>query len=439
MSKQRRNKLILIGGLAAVLLCAGGTGGYFMVKNNQHKSLVNEYNAEFSTIQSASAAFKSQLDTPPADAATLQGMIRFYTDMKAKNSFESQVKELNNNPKYTSLKATEKKEPQILDLDQAAAHLADRLKDMDKLQSIQQRSTNLDAEITSFAKQVNSQDNDSAKKSDDLIKRNNSLKDEMLSMVVTESFKPVQSSFVQALNSRGNAIDELRKAYNSMELYRQTAKWFDESLKYIDQALEDAQKNQDGQFDTYITRAYSNIKWAKNEREDMDKRWEEATKYKAEFDKQQASYLELIGLPQSSGSAVTLNQEVRPTIKDERATVFIHDYLYKSMMALSSNNFYIVQKYLDQDGKKYWEQFEYMEYLRSKGISEKLESVEVKSVEPVDTDNLKITTAEKYEITYGDGSRKVKTYSTVYKLKPSGESFLVNDLLSTTETESKDK
>lgn len=114
MTGRRRNVMILIGSLIIVVLIAGGIGAYFITKSNHHKSLVNGYNNEFGVIQTASATFKSQLDTPPADAKTLQSMIAFYTDLNAKNTFESQVKELNNNPKYISLEADEKKGPSTL-------------------------------------------------------------------------------------------------------------------------------------------------------------------------------------------------------------------------------------------------------------------------------------------------------------------------------------
>lgn len=439
-SKLSRNMMILIGGLLIVVLSAGGSGVYLITKNNHHKSLVNEYNNEFSAIQAAGTVFKNQLDVPPADVKKLQGMITFYMDMNSKNTFESQVKELNNNSKYISLQVNEKKEAEALDLGKAATQLTDRLKDIEKLQSILQRSTNLDTEISDFAKKINSSDYDSYRKIEDLSKRNSGLKDEMLSLVIADKFKEVQSSFVQALSSRSNAIDELRRIYDSLSSYRRSIKVFDDDMKFINENLKQAQQASDSSFDNFIKKAYDEVKWAKQNRTNMDDRWNEATKHKAEFDKMEASYMELIGLPHAVSSILPLTQEVRPSISDERATIFIQDYLRKGMMALSKKNFYIVQPYLDKDGKKYWEQFEYMDYLQNKGISESLISVETKSVESIDTNYTKITTSEKYDITYGDGTHKIKTFTSVYKLtKSSEDSFLINELMTTNEIESIDK
>lgn len=439
MTKSRRNMIILIGGLIIAVLIAGGSGAYYVTKSNHHKSLVKEYDNAFSAIQTASAAFKSQLDTPPADAKTLQGMITFYTDLNAKNTFESQVKELNVNPQYASLEADERKGPEVLDLAKAAEKLAGKLKDIEKLQGIMQRSTNLDTEIGELAKQTGSTDSNAYTKSEDLTKRNNGLKDEMLSLVLSDPFKEVQSAFAQALNSRGIAIDELRKINSEMWDYRNSVRWFDEQIKWIDGVLNAAQDAPDNLFQIQIKRGYTEMDQVKRARADVDKDWDEVNGLKEEADKQMASYRKLIGLP-AADSLVALKQEVRPSASDVRATIFMHDYLRKGMMALSSKNFYIVQPYLEQDGKQYWEQYNYMDYLQSKGISEKLVSVEVKSVEPADTNNVKVTTSEKYDISYSDGTRKLKTFTTAYKLKKAPEdSFLVTELVSTTETESVDK
>jgi hypothetical protein len=441
MSSRLRSKtMILIGGLLIIVLSAGGSGVYLVMKNNNHKSLVNEYNNGFCTIQAASATFKTQLDVPPTDIKTPQGIITFYKDLTSKNTFEAQVKELNNNPKYTSLQANEKKGPEVLDLDKATTQLGDRLKDIEKLQSILQRSTNLDTEISDFVNKINSSDYDYYGKSEDISKRNSGLKDEMLSLVISDKFKEVQFSFAQALNSRGNAIDELRKTYNSLDSYRWSVKSFDRYMNTMNENLKQAQQVPDSQFGSYITSAYEQVRWAKQGRTNMDEKWNDATKHKAEFDKLAASYLELIGLPIADTSKLTLKQDVRPSISDELATIFIQDYLRKGIMALSKKNFYIVQPYLDKDGKKYWEQFGYMDYLQKNGISESLTSVETKSVEPIDTNYMKITVSEKYDITYGDGTHKIKTFTSDYKLtKSSADSFLINELMTTKEVESIDK
>ena len=81
-----------------------------------------------------------------------------------------------------------------------------------------------------------------------------------------------------------------------------------------------------------------------------------------------------------------------------------------------------------------------MDYLQNKGINESLVSVEIKSVEPIDSNYIKITASEKYEITYGDATTKIKTFTSVYKLtKSSEDSFLINELMTTKEVESVDK
>lgn len=439
-SKLSNKTKILIGGILIVVLSAGGSGGYLLMKNNHHKSLVNEYNKGFSTIQEASVVFKTKLDAPPTDVKTLQDMITFYKDLQSKNTFISQFKELNNNSKYKSLQANEKKEPEVRDLDMATTQLADKLKDIEKLQSVLQRSTNLDTEISDFANHINDFDYDQYRKSDDLSKRNSSLKDELLSLVISDKFKEVQLSFVQALNSRGNAIDELQKIFNSFDSYHWALKSFDRYLEAMNMNLEEAQQVPDIQFGSFIAIAYDNVNRSKKDRSNMDDRWNEAAKHKTEYDKLTASYSGLIGLPLADTSKLTLKQEVRPSSSDLRATIFIQDYLRKGMMALAKKNFYIVQPYLDKDGKSYWEQFNYMEYLQSKGISESLISVEVKSVEPIDTKYMKITTSEKYYLTYGDETHKIKTFTSVYKLtKTSADSYMVNELMTNKEEGSIDK
>lgn len=439
-AKNPKIKRIILWSSLVVLIAAVGGIVYTITNKNSHSTLVRNYNKDFEAIQTASSAFKTQLETPPNDKKTLQEIITFYRELKQKNNFETQLKELNNNPKYASLTA-EKKNVDALGMEKATNDFNDMLKDIDKLQSIIQRSENLDSEIKTLDT-TDSPTYDFYEKINELTKKNSTLKDEVLSVVLSAKLKEAQSAFVEALTCRGKYLSETDAAHSAAQSYKWAAERYDDIIDGMNDYRQRARQASYNNSDTLTSSAYKQADYAEKQRKLMDEKLAEQKKHKSEAANMLAKYNGIMGIAstETANTAAVPAQTPRPSVNEERAKIFVEDYLKKGGMALKLSQFSVVEAFLDKSGKSYKEQSEYMDYLKTKGINETLLWYEAKSAETLNDTSFVVTTLEQYDITYGDGSRKIKNFASKYKVVKSGESgFLINELLETKETESIDK
>ncbi|MFD3450172.1 zinc ribbon domain-containing protein [Microbacteriaceae bacterium 4G12] len=112
---------------------------------------------------------------------------------------------------------------------------------------------------------------------------------------------------------------------------------------------------------------------------------------------------------------------------------FIRTHLYNSVRAISLNDFSLVEGEYDKSGKSYTEDRDYIAYLKKKGITEDLLRVEVRNAQRVSATQYKVTTYEEYDIRYGDGSVKFKSFNNehVITVTPEGK-LLYHSLASNT-------
>lgn len=440
-AKKSNKKLIIIMSSLLVVLAATGGIAYKLTNNMKYDSLVRQYNQDFEAIQAAGSAFKKQIETPPVDKKTLKEIVGFYESSKSTTNFEAQVKELNGNPKYASLTA-EKKDYSSLNLETAISEYKDRLKDIEKLQSVIQRSDNIDSEIR-LLKMPNDNMYVIYSTVDALVEKNNKLKDEVLSVVLSPKLKDIQSKFVDALTYRGKYLTEMQAAHEAADSYKHNESNYERNIADIKKNKQLAQNN------TYpyefITAAYKAADNAEFNRKNLEKRGTEQRSHATEAANMLAKYVELTGAESADLTKSEINPKplpdspAKPSGDEEKAKLMVEIFLTKNMWALASDNIHVVTPYLSS--KKHQEQANYMQYLKSKGIKESMTLAEAKSVEKSGDSAFIVTTSEKYNISYGDGSRKTKSFTSKYKVVKTDYDdydFVIDELLEAKETDSID-
>lgn len=437
--KGSKKKLILISSIALIILVIGIVSSIIFFKQFNDKQLIESYNKEFDSIISESSNFKNQIENVPSDKNTLKSIVSYYQELKTKNTFETQVKDLNNKAKYASIK--EKKEYSTLGLEKATAEFNDIIKDLDKLQGITQKSDNLDSEIK-LLETTNSTIGDADKKAEELINKNNSLKDELLGVVVSIKLKNAQVTFADALTYRGKYLIETKAANNAYLAYKVAEDSYNLHFDNMNKYKNLAQTASYYLYGTYSRFAYEESINADQQKGIMNEKLAQQKVHKDEALKLLKKYAELMGIAapieDSPNSTVSeANNTQKKSITDDDVKLFIQDYNKKAVEAINNYDFSIVEHYLDKDGKVYKEQKDYIAHLKSKGISEKLLNTEVKTVKKLDDKTYEVSTLEQYNITYGDGSQKTKNFNSSYRVVILENNELrVNELLNTTEINS---
>lgn len=119
----------------------------------------------------------------------------------------------------------------------------------------------------------------------------------------------------------------------------------------------------------------------------------------------------------------------------QKMETFMNEYISASMYAINQRDFSQVESYLTPNGKEYTDSKNYISYLSSKGITESLIDLTVINVESTDT-GFKVKTNEEYNISYGDGSMKDKTFVSNYTLVGDDSGLKIMTLDSTNELSS---
>jgi serine/threonine protein kinase len=127
----------------------------------------------------------------------------------------------------------------------------------------------------------------------------------------------------------------------------------------------------------------------------------------------------------------TNNQESEePSVTKDDVENLIDDYLEASIKAVNQRDFSIVEPLIDPNGKRFAEQRDYNKYLEEKNITEDLLNYKVNDITKIDSTTFTVKTFEEYNITYGDGSQKMKTFNSTTRVKVLAEGQLaVNELL----------
>ncbi|MEH7097799.1 TcaA NTF2-like domain-containing protein [Neobacillus vireti] len=125
------------------------------------------------------------------------------------------------------------------------------------------------------------------------------------------------------------------------------------------------------------------------------------------------------------------NQESEtPSVTKEEVENLMGDYLEASIKAVNQRDFSIVESFIDPNGKRFAEQRDYNKYLGEKNITEELLNYKVNDITKIDSTTFTVKTYEEYNITFGDGSQKIKTFNSTTRVKVLAEGQLaVNELL----------
>lgn len=153
--------------------------------------------------------------------------------------------------------------------------------------------------------------------------------------------------------------------------------------------------------------------------------------------KEQAS--EVIAEQKEEKPAEPAETKVAVSYSNEEIEQFMQDYSTFSIRAVNERDFSVVENLVDPTGKSYKEQKDYIDYLDSKGIHEEVDTFKVTEIGQVDETTYKVSTYEKYNIYYEDGSQKLKDFNSGYLVKVLADGRLaVTELLFSDEISSQD-
>jgi hypothetical protein len=117
-----------------------------------------------------------------------------------------------------------------------------------------------------------------------------------------------------------------------------------------------------------------------------------------------------VKIGESSSYYLTFPEQV--TASD--VSSFLENHLDVTIRAVNLNDFSLVENDYDKSGKAYEEERKYIKYLNEKKITESLVKFEVRDVQRVNETQFKVKTYEEFNIYYGDGSAKFKTFANEY-------------------------
>ncbi|WP_377887518.1 hypothetical protein [Alkalihalobacillus sp. R86527] len=129
---------------------------------------------------------------------------------------------------------------------------------------------------------------------------------------------------------------------------------------------------------------------------------------------------------------------VNESVSQEDLEYFIQQYGNATIDAIRMNDFSYVEHYLDPYGKSYKESKEYISYLNEKNISEDLLTLYATETYQLNDNTYQVNTYEEYDITYGDGSVKFKSFNSQYKVKQIEGYLYISELIDTKEVESRE-
>lgn len=135
----------------------------------------------------------------------------------------------------------------------------------------------------------------------------------------------------------------------------------------------------------------------------------------------------------TSEEDAVVNEEKEETANlSEEIESFMNQYNDSSVIAMNSGDFAQVSYFISEDGPKWAESKDYVDYIFEKGITEEHLGTTIENVETVDDTYIKVTSIDRY-IIHGTEKTSEKAFRTTNILKKNGDSWLVYELTSTKE------
>lgn len=141
---------------------------------------------------------------------------------------------------------------------------------------------------------------------------------------------------------------------------------------------------------------------------------------------------EVVGSKKLYGpSEETIEKEKTKALESTMAD-FVAEYTYASVEAINLRDFSLMEAYLTDDGPRYKEAKDYIDYLDSKDIYEDWYGTNLEKLEKVDDEIYKVTVIEEFNIIKPDSS-DIKEFRTVLHVKIIDGSYFVDELIETNE------
>ncbi|MEH7254442.1 hypothetical protein V7111_20225 [Neobacillus niacini] len=136
-------------------------------------------------------------------------------------------------------------------------------------------------------------------------------------------------------------------------------------------------------------------------------------------------------------SSIRFRLEEPVVITEAEMARFMDSYFSTMVASINARDALLTEYVMDVEGKAYQEHRDYLKVLEERGITEEYLSMELVDNEEVEG-GYRVKTNEDYHISYGDGTRKYKSFVSEFFVSLLDDGLRVHTLLSTTETESRD-
>ncbi|MEI0735826.1 hypothetical protein VQ056_02700 [Paenibacillus sp. JTLBN-2024] len=161
-------------------------------------------------MQQKAKTFADKINSTPDESLSFPELVDYYQKLKKENTFEDQLKDLNNNPKYASVK--NKMSADALMMTKASNELNQILGDIDNIQVLLQKNAVLDDDIQVLETSTTTTIGDYDSKVSDLIGQNSQIRDELAGTLVHNYLKHAHNRFLEAITYRGKYLTESRAA-----------------------------------------------------------------------------------------------------------------------------------------------------------------------------------------------------------------------------------
>ncbi len=120
-------------------------------------------------------------------------------------------------------------------------------------------------------------------------------------------------------------------------------------------------------------------------------------------------------------------KEKDTTVDLKELTYLIYQYENAMVEAINQNDFSILEPYLIPDSNLYHAQKKLISHLNKRGIKEKLLEFQVEDTRIVD-DKYNVYVYEKFNITYGDGTSRIKEFHYIYEIPKNTSKLALSDI-----------
>ncbi|KHF36515.1 hypothetical protein CM49_01171 [Paenibacillus sp. P1XP2] len=447
----KKRKLWIWIPISVLCICVLGAIGLFSYQKYESYSVARDYEEQFSALQQKAKTFADKINSTPDESLSFPELVDYYQKLKKENTFEDQLKDLNNNPKYASVK--NKMSADALMMTKASNELNQILGDIDNIQVLLQKNAVLDDDIQVLETSTTTTIGDYDSKVSDLIGQNSQIRDELAGTLVHNYLKHAHNRFLEAITYRGKYLTESRAANDAYVAAIEAGEESERQSRLAQQYIKE------GNNSFYFSSAYYNLsdeayQNASDNNEIVKEKLQQHESHRREAARMLEKYQQLINLTGTPQSEVLVNGATNPNppnsavsaakkdvqvsgdhpaehIPDITIKAAMVGYLNSAVRATSNYDFSVMEPYLNPSGKAYKEAKDYLGYLQKKGIYEELISSEVTSIQRLSEDRFKAYTRETYNIYYNDGSMKTKSFKSQFILVHTDQGVQVDELLRT--------